>query len=66
MHLIGLMAAQAAQQYMQDAQAARACLGLLRQLANSDVIKESIVGASGFELINQAVACHLASAGAGV
>ncbi len=51
---------------MQDAQAARACLGLLRQLANSDAIKESIVAASGLELINQAVSCHLASAGAWV
>ncbi len=49
---------------MQDAQAARACFGLLRQLANSDAIKESIVAASGLELINQAVACHLTSAGA--
>ena len=47
---------QATQQHMQDAQAVRACLGLLRQLANSDAIKESIVGASGLELINQAVA----------
>ena len=56
---------QAVQRYMQDAQAARACLGLLRQLANSDAIKASIVGASGLELINQAVACHLTSAGAG-
>ena len=49
---------------MQDAQAARACFGLLRQLANSDAIKERIVAASGLELINQAVACHLTSAGA--
>ena len=49
---------------MQDAQTARACFGLLRQLANSDGIKESIVSASGFELVNQAVACHLTSAGA--
>lgn len=65
MHLMRLMVLQAVWRYMQDAQAARACLGLLRQLANSDSIKESIVGASGFELINQAVACHLASAGAG-
>lgn len=48
---------------MQDAQASRACLGLLRQLANSDAIKASIVAAAGFELINQAVACHLTSAG---
>ena len=48
---------------MQDAQATRACLGLLRQLANSDAIKASIVEASGLELINQAVACHHTSAG---
>ena len=49
--------------YMQDAQAVRACLGLLRQLANSDAIKASIVEASGLELINQAVSCHSTSAG---
>ena len=54
---------QAAQRYMQDAQATRACLGLLRQLANSDAIKASIVEASGLELINQAVSCHCTSAG---
>ena len=41
----------------------RACLGLLRQLANSDAIKASIVEASGLELINQAVSCHSTSAG---
>jgi hypothetical protein len=54
---------QAAQRYLQDAQASRACLGLLRQLANSDAIKASIVAASGLELVNQAVSCHLTSAG---
>lgn len=54
---------QAARRYMQDAQAVRACLGLLRQLANSDAIKASIVEASGLELINQAVSCHCTSAG---
>ena len=54
---------QAARRYMQDAQATRACFGLLRQLANSDAIKASIVEASGLELINQAVACHQTSAG---
>ena len=54
---------QAAQRYLQDAQASRACFGLLRQLANSDAIKDSIVAASGLELVNQAVSCHLASAG---
>jgi len=48
---------------MQDAQASRACLGLLRQLANSDAIKTSIVSTSGLELINQAVSCHVTSAG---
>lgn len=49
---------------MGSAAVARSGFGLLRQLANSDAIKNIIVDQDGLELINTAVAAHIDFAGA--
>lgn len=48
---------------MGSAAVARSGFGLLRQLANSDAIKNAIVDKDGLELINTAVGAHIACAG---
>ncbi|KAK9915509.1 hypothetical protein WJX75_000068 [Coccomyxa subellipsoidea] len=54
---------QAVRKGMGSAAVARSGFGLLRQLANSDAIKNTIVGQDGLELINTAVAAHIDCAG---
>ena len=49
---------------MGSAAVSRSGFGLLRQLANSDAIKNAIVDQDGLELINSAVAVHIGSSGA--
>lgn len=49
---------------MGSAAVSRSGFGLLRQLANSDAIKNAIVDQDGLELINTAVAAHAGSSGA--
>lgn len=52
---------QALQSNMGDASLVKSACGLVRQLANSDELKEATIQAGGLELLNRAVAMHSAS-----
>lgn len=61
--LSGMDWAQVVRRGMGSAAVARGGFGLLRQLANSDAIKNAVVDHDGFELINTAVATHIEGSG---
>ncbi len=52
---------QALRSNMGDASLVKSACGLVRQLANSDELKEATIEAGGLELLNRAVAMHSAS-----